>query len=75
MTQVLELKFDTANGKSMTLTVDNPKENLTGDEVENAMQEIISSNIFHNNGASLVAINQARIVERTVSEFEFTEGN
>lgn len=71
MTQVLELKFDTANGKSMTLTVDQPKADLTALEVENVMQTIISSNIFHNSGSSLVAINQARIVERSVSEIEF----
>ena len=75
MTQILELKFDTANGKTLTLNVDNPKENLTGVEVENAMKAIITANIFQSNGASLVAINQARIVERTVSEFEFAEGN
>ena len=75
MTQVLELKFDTANGKSMTITVDNPKVNLSAIEVEAAMQTIITSNIFHNNGSSLVAVNHARIVERTVSEFEFAEGN
>jgi len=72
MTQVLELKFDTSNGKSITLTVNEPKENLTAAEVENVMQTIIDSNIFHSNGGSLIAINQARIVERTVSEFEFT---
>ncbi|QCR32622.1 DUF2922 domain-containing protein [Lysinibacillus sp. SGAir0095] len=70
MTQVLELKFDTSNGKTMTLTVDQPREDLTALEVETVMQTIISANIFHNSGSSLVAINQARIVERTVSEIE-----
>jgi len=70
MTKVLELKFNTENGKTMTLTVNDPKESLTAGEVEAAMQEIIASNVFHYNGSSLVAINQARIVERNVSEFE-----
>ena len=70
MTKVLELKFDTENGKTMTLTVNEPKESLTAAEVEAVMQTIIASNVFHNNGSSLVAINQARIVDRTVSEFE-----
>ncbi|MFC7686922.1 DUF2922 domain-containing protein [Ureibacillus sp. GCM10028918] len=74
MAQVLEMKFDTDNGKTMTLTVNDPKENLTPTEVENVMQTIISSNIFHNTGSSLIGINQAQIVERTVSEIEFVEG-
>lgn len=70
------MKFDTGNGKTMTLTVEEPKENLTPTEIEGVMQTIITSNIFHHNGSSLMAINQARIVERTVTEIEFTdEGN
>lgn len=75
MTQVLELKFDTGNGKTMTLTVNEPKANLTPTEVEDVMQAIIASNIFHNSGSNLIAINQARIVERTISEIEIVEGN
>ncbi len=70
MTQVLELKFDLANGKTTTLTVNDPKQNLSAAEVQTAMQTIIDSNIFHSNGSSLVAINLARIVERTITEFE-----
>lgn len=75
MTQVLELKFDTGNGKTMTLIVDEPRDNLTSTEIEDVMQTIIASNIFHHNGSSLIAINQARIVERTISEIEFVERN
>ncbi|MDN4492453.1 DUF2922 domain-containing protein [Ureibacillus aquaedulcis] len=73
MTQVLELKFDTSNGKTLTLTVNEPKENLTPAEVEGVMQTIITSDIFQSTGSSLIGINQARIVERTVSEIEFVE--
>ncbi|HWK21523.1 MAG TPA: DUF2922 domain-containing protein [Ureibacillus sp.] len=75
MTQVLEMKFDTANGKTLTLTVNEPKENVSAMEVENAMRTIITSNIFHYNGNSLVAINQARLVGRTVSNFEIINNN
>ncbi|KGR74830.1 DUF2922 domain-containing protein [Ureibacillus sinduriensis] len=75
MTQVLVLKFDAGNGKTMTLTVDEPRDNLTPTEVEDVMQKIIASNIFHHSGSSLIAINQARIVERTVSEIQFIDRN
>lgn len=72
MSQVLELKFDAASGKTITLTVNEPKENLTAAEIEMAMQTILSSDVFHYEGDALIAINQARIVERTVSEFELS---
>ena len=71
MAKVLELKFDTTNGKSLTLSIDQPKQGVTSSEIENAMSTIISANIFHVSGSSLESINQARIVERTVSEIEF----
>ena len=73
MTQVLELKFNTANGKTMTISVNDPKSNLTAAEIATTMQTIIAEDAFHNEGNGLVAINQARIVDRTVSEFDLTE--
>lgn len=68
MTQVLELKFDTANGKTTTISINEPKPNLTGAEISTVMQTIIDQNVFHNEGYALVAKKQARIVERNVTE-------
>lgn len=68
MSQVLEMKFDTANGKVFTISLSNPKPNLTSTDVSNAMQTIIDQDVFHNEGAALVAIKQARIIEKTVTE-------
>lgn len=73
MAQVLELKFDTANGKTMTLSINEPKANLTATEIAAAMQTIMTADVFHNEGHGLVAINQARTVERNVSEFNLTQ--
>lgn len=73
MAQVLELKFDTANGKTMTISVNDPKQNLTAADIATAMQTIISEDIFHNEGNGLVAINQARIVERNVAEIDLSQ--
>ncbi|MFP7202109.1 DUF2922 domain-containing protein [Lysinibacillus halotolerans] len=75
MAQVLELKFDTANGKTMTLSVNEPKPNLTPTEITAAMQTIMTADVFHNEGHKLVAINQARIIERNVSEFNLTQNS
>lgn len=70
MTKVLELKFQTANGKTMNLPIQNPKENLTPAEIVNAMQTIINQNVFHYKGFELVGIDQARIVERNITEIQ-----
>lgn len=70
MTKTLELKFDMANGKTMTLSIQNPKDKLTSAEVVQAMQTIINQNIFHHNSFGLVGINQARIVERNVTDIQ-----
>jgi len=68
MAFVLEMKFDTVDGKTFTLSVDEPREDLTALEVETGMQALLSSDAFHVNGANLVSANQARIIERNVTE-------
>ncbi|RKQ14453.1 DUF2922 domain-containing protein [Lysinibacillus endophyticus] len=70
MTQVLELKFDTDNGKQVTLSINNPKSNLTPAEIATAMTTVINQNVFHKDGHALTAINQARMVARTITEFD-----
>lgn len=70
MTKTLELKFNVANGKTMNLTIQNPKDNLTPADITSAMQTIINQNIFHQNTYELVSINQARIVERNVTDIQ-----
>ncbi|MEG0449621.1 MAG: DUF2922 domain-containing protein [Lysinibacillus sp.] len=70
MTQVLEMQFTTAAGKTSTITVDVPKENLTSSEVQGVMQTIIDQNVFEIEAAAFVAIKGARIVERQVESFD-----
>ncbi|MEL3961384.1 DUF2922 domain-containing protein [Lysinibacillus endophyticus] len=70
MAEVLELKFDTENGKQVTLSINNPKSNLTPAEISTAMTTIINQNVFHKEGNALAGINQARIVARNVTEFD-----
>jgi len=68
MAQVLELQFDTLDGKKFTLSVDQPRADLTPLEVETGMQALLASNVFFANGGYLVSANQARIIERNVTE-------
>jgi hypothetical protein len=68
MAKTLQLNFNTATGKKMTLTVDEPRQDLTPQSIEAAMQEIITSDVFEVNGAPLATAAGARIVERNVTE-------
>ena len=70
MSQVLELAFELADGKSLTLSVPSPKAGVTADEVNSAMQAIITANVFSREGAAITAKKFARIVEREVTEFD-----
>jgi hypothetical protein len=68
MAKVLEMLFDTAQGKKYTISVDEPRADLTDAEVDTGMQALLASNAFSVDGANLVSAYQARIVERTVTE-------
>jgi len=68
MAKVLEMLFDTAQGKKFTISVDEPRADLTAAEVEIGMQSVLASNVFYADGANLVSAYQARIVERNVTE-------
>ncbi|ARD46898.1 hypothetical protein SporoP37_01090 [Sporosarcina sp. P37] len=64
MEKVLELTFLTADGKPVKLTVDEPREDLTTEQVESAMQQIIASNVFIVEESPLAAIKGARTLLR-----------
>ena len=68
MAKTLHLNFNTASGKKVTLTVDEPRADLTPQIIEAAMQEIITSAVFELNGAALATVAGARIIERNVTE-------
>lgn len=69
MNKVLELKFTLSNDKTIVLTIPNPKENITDEQVASAMQAIVTSNVFDRDGAYIIGIHSARIVDREVIEF------
>lgn len=70
MAKTLELQFVTDLGKNTKLTVDNPTEPIDPAAVKLAMEQIIASNAFLTNNGALVAVGNARVVERNVTEYE-----
>lgn len=45
-TKVLKLTFTNGEGKNSSISLANPKEGLTEDQVKTAMEQIVSSNAF-----------------------------
>ncbi|HHW36355.1 MAG TPA: DUF2922 domain-containing protein [Bacillales bacterium] len=68
MSKKLELQFTNFEGKTATLSIDDPIEPVDPATVSAAMDTIIAANIFTSTGGDLVAKKGARVVERNVTE-------
>ncbi|WP_422880247.1 DUF2922 domain-containing protein [Moorella sulfitireducens] len=68
MTKTLQLIFGSAAGRQVTLSMADPRDNLTEAEVRAVMQLILDKNIFTSCGGDLVTIAGARIVTRDVTD-------
>ncbi len=66
-TQTLQMSFVNQAGTRTTISLDNPKDDLTQAEVVAAMDQIIAKNIFNTSGGDLVAKYSAQIVDKTVN--------
>ncbi|HHX50199.1 MAG TPA: DUF2922 domain-containing protein [Clostridia bacterium] len=64
----LEMIFQNAGGSRVTVAVVDPRNDLTEQEVEEAMNAILSNNIFDSAGGDLTGLIGARIVTRDVVE-------
>lgn len=65
MAKRLVMTFKTAEGKTSTFTVDEPKDGLTDVEVRAVMDTIITKNIFNSNSGNLVDVKSAEIITTT----------
>jgi len=68
ITKRLEMSFQNNAGSRVTISVQDPREDLVEDDVRNAMQTIIDKNVFSSSGGDLVRIVGARIVATEVTE-------
>lgn len=68
-TQVLELIFLDSYGSKFTLSLEDPRMDLSENEIEEVMQTIIEQNVFTTTKmGDLITIHSARIVTRHVDE-------
>lgn len=71
--RTLELRFRGEDGRTVTIRVADPKEDLTAQEVEAAMDTIIAGDVFTSTGGALMGIVGARIVARETTDILVVE--
>ncbi|MGQ9823899.1 MAG: DUF2922 domain-containing protein [Desulfotomaculales bacterium] len=67
-TQTLRMVFKNEAGSNFTISLDNPRDNVTPAEIEAAMDQIIAKNVFLTPGGALVTKQDVKIVDRTVND-------
>lgn len=66
MERTLQLTFRNEEGRRQTLTLADPRDNLTANEVEEVMNLILQKNIFSGSGGDLIEALAAQVIGRTV---------
>lgn len=66
--KVLRITFDNALGSAVSFTLPEPKEDLTGAQIEAVMDQIIAKNIFLTAGGELVSKRDIKIVDTTTND-------
>ncbi|WP_125154759.1 DUF2922 domain-containing protein [Clostridium rectalis] len=70
MSRNLVMSFLNGEGKKTNLTLNNVKAEINIDEINKAMDEIIAKNVFTSKGGDLLVKDSARLVHRTIEEFQ-----
>ena len=66
----LVMTFKTTDDKKVSLTVDNPRGDLTEEEAKTAMALIKEKNIFAPGGADLASLVSAKVVETDTTNYD-----
>ena len=61
MVQTLELVFKNAEGDTKVITVTDPREGITAQEADEAMDIILAANVIETSGGDLVEAVEARL--------------
>ena len=69
-TKRLVMTFKTTDDKKVSLSVDNPKEDITESEIKDAMDLVVSKNIFAPNGADIVSAVEAKVVVTDTTPYD-----
>ncbi|CED93954.1 Protein of unknown function (DUF2922) [Romboutsia ilealis] len=69
-TKRLLMTFKTTDNKKVSLSVDNPREDITESEIKDAMDLVVSKNIFAPNGADIISVVEAKVVVTDTTSYD-----
>ena len=69
-TKRLVMTFKTTDDKKVSLSVDNPREDITESEIKDAMDLVVSKNIFAPNGADIISAVEAKVVVTDTTAYD-----
>ncbi|WP_270505519.1 DUF2922 domain-containing protein [Paraclostridium sordellii] len=69
-TKRLVMSFKNTLGRSVSISVNDPKEGVTEAEIKSVMDMLVEKNIFAPNGADIVEGVEAKIVVTDTTEFD-----
>ena len=69
-TKRLVMTFKTTDDKKVSLSVDNPREDITESEIKDAMDLVVSKNIFAPNGDDIVQAVEAKVVVTDTTPYD-----
>ena len=66
----LVMIFRNSAGKNVTISIDDPKDDLTEEQIKTAMELIIEKNIFKKNNHTLVEAVDAQIINSQTDDYD-----
>ena len=66
----LVMTFKTTDDKKVSISVDNPREDLSEEEIKTAMELIKEKNIFAPGGSDLAALVSAKVVQTDTTNYD-----
>jgi len=68
MNKTLQMIFVNEMGRNVTLSVVDPRDDVTAEQVSTVMADILARNAFTSTGGRLVSAAEARVVSRGVEQ-------
>ena len=70
----LLMTFKTTDDRKISLSIDDPREDITEDEIKTAMELVVSKNIFAPGGSDIESIVDAKVVVTDTTPYDLVIG-
>ncbi len=70
----LLMTFKTTDDKKVSLSIDDPREDVTEAEIKTVMDLIVSKNIFAPSGADIASVVEAKVVVTDTTPYDLVIG-